>query len=138
MADWLTPEQRRRAMQAVKSKDTKPEMTVRRLVHRMGYRYRLHRKGLPGRPDLVFGPRKKIIFVHGCFWHAHNCKYGRMPTSNEDYWHPKLKRNQERDAENRAELKALGWNVLTLWECEIKDTASLIDRITEFLDGISQ
>lgn len=138
MADWLTPEQRRRAMQAVKSKDTKPEMTVRRLVHRMGYRYRLHKKELPGRPDLVFGPRKKAIFVHGCFWHSHSCKYGRLPTSNEDYWIPKLKRNQERDAENRAELNALGWSVLTLWECEIKDTASLIERITGFLDGPGQ
>lgn len=134
MADWLTPEQRRRVMQAIKSKDTKPEMTVRRLVHRMGYRYRLHKKGLPGRPDLVFGGRKKIIFVHGCFWHAHNCKYGRPPKSRQDYWLPKLKRNKERDAENRAALRELGWRVMTIWECEIKDTAALMNRITTFLD----
>ena len=134
MADWLTPAQRRRVMQAIKSKDTKPEMTVRRLVHRMGYRYRLHKKGLPGSPDLVFGGRRKIIFVHGCFWHAHSCKYGRPPKSRQDYWLPKLKRNKERDAENRAALRELGWRVMTIWECEIKDTAALMNRITTFLD----
>ena len=138
MADWLTPEQRRRVMQAIKSKDTKPEMTVRRLVHRMGYRYRLHKKGLPGRPDLVFGGRRKIIFVHGCFWHAHSCKYGRAPKSRQGYWLPKLKRNKERDAENRSELRELGWRVMTIWECEIKDTAALMNRITEFLDDIDE
>ena len=135
MADWLTPEQRRRVMQAIKSKDTGPEMAVRRLAHRLGYRYRLHRKGLPGRPDLVFGGRKKIIFVHGCFWHAHSCRYGRAPTSREEYWLPKLKRNKERDAENQAKLRELGWSVMVIWECEIKDTAKLIDRITSFLDN---
>ncbi len=122
-------------MQAVKSKDTKPEMAVRRLVHSMGYRYRLHKKGLPGRPDLVFGPRRKVIFVHGCFWHVHDCKYFRMPASNTDYWLPKLRRNQERDAENRAALCAMGWQVLTVWECAIKDTAGLAAEIRHFLDG---
>ena len=135
MADWLTPEQRRRVMQAIKNKDTGPEMAVRRLVHRLGYRYRLHKKGLPGRPDLVFGGRKKIIFVHGCFWHAHTCRYGRAPTSREEYWLPKLKRNKERDAENQEQLGKLGWSVMVIWECEIKDVAKLTDRITSFLDG---
>ena len=134
MADWLTPEQRRRVMQAVKSKDTGPEMAVRRLVHGMGYRYRLHKKGLPGRPDLVFGGRQKVIFVHGCFWHAHTCRSGRPPTSRQDYWLPKLKRNKERDAENEAKLKELGWRVLVVWECQIKDTPALIDMIKSFLD----
>ena len=137
MADWLTEEQRRRVMQAIKSKDTGPEMAVRRMVHRLGYRYRLHKKGLPGRPDLVFAPRKKVIFVHGCFWHAHDCRYGRAPTSRQEYWLPKLKRNRERDAENKAELESLGWEVLTVWECQIKkkDTTALVEALTGFLDG---
>ncbi|MDE0622866.1 MAG: very short patch repair endonuclease [Bryobacterales bacterium] len=134
MTDWLTVEQRRRVMQAVKGKDTGPELTVRRIVHRLGYRYRLHKKDLPGRPDLVFGPRKKVIFVHGCFWHAHNCRYGRMPESRQEYWVPKLIGNMERDKANVAKLEAMGWEVLTVWECEVKRTAELVDRLTEFLD----
>ena len=134
MADWLTQEQRRYVMQSVKSKNTGPEMAVRRIVHGLGYRYRLHKKGLPGRPDLVFAGRKKIIFVHGCFWHAHNCRYGRAPSSRQEYWLPKLERNKERDRENRSDLEAQGWNVLTVWECEIKDTAALVERLTRFLD----
>lgn len=133
MADWLTPAQRRHVMQSVKSKNTGPEMAVRRIVHGLGYRYRLHKKGLPGRPDLVFAGRKKIIFVHGCFWHAHDCRYGRAPSSRQEYWLPKLKRNKERDRENRSALEALGWKVLTVWECEIKDTTALVKRLTEFL-----
>ena len=136
MTDWLTVEQRRRVMQAVRSKNTGPEMTVRRIVHRLGYRYRLHKKGLPGKPDLVFARRKRVIFVHGCFWHAHDCKYGRAPTSREDYWLPKLRRNKERDAENRAALEELGWSVLTVWECLVKkkDTTELVETLTSFLD----
>ena len=134
MADWMTPEQRTRVMQAIRGKDTAPEMAVRRLVHSLGYRYRLHKKGLPGRPDLVFGPRKKVIFVHGCFWHAHHCRNGRAPSSRQDYWLPKLKRNKERDAENKADLEAQGWRVLTIWECEIKDTGSVVRMIRDFLD----
>lgn len=133
MADTVSPEKRSQIMQAIKSRNTGPELTVRRLAHRLGYRYRLHRKDLPGRPDLVFPARKKVIFVHGCFWHAHSCKYGRAPQSRQDYWLPKLKRNQERDAENRAELAALGWEVLTLWECELKDLGGLADRLKAFL-----
>ncbi len=137
MADWLTVEQRRRVMQAIKSKDTGPEMAIRRLLHRLGYRYRLHKKGLPGKPDLVFGSRRKVIFVHGCFWHAHDCRYGRAPESRQDYWLPKLRRNKERDAEKLAELEALGWEVLTIWECQIKakDQSGLVDTVTAFLDG---
>lgn len=136
MADWLTVEQRSRVMQAIKSKDTGPEMLVRRLVHGLGYRYRLHKKGLPGRPDLVFAGRKKIIFVHGCFWHAHDCRFGRAPKSRQDYWIPKLRRNKERDEENRTQLEALGWEVLTIWECQLKskDRAELVRTVTEFLD----
>ena len=137
MTDWLTTEQRRRVMQAIRGKDTKPELTVRRLLHRLGYRYRLHKKGLPGRPDLVFAGRKKVVFVHDCFWHAHDCRFGRAPTSREDYWLPKLRRNKERDAENEAALEAMGWEVHTVWECEIKkkDKSELVKSLTEFLDA---
>ncbi len=134
MADWLTPEQRRHVMQSIRSRDTGPELAVRRILHRLGFRYRLHKKGLPGRPDLVFGPRRKVIFVHGCFWHAHDCRYGRAPQSRQEYWIPKLKRNRERDLENKTALEALGWNVLTVWECEIRDTAALVIRLTAFLN----
>ena len=122
-------------MRAVKSKDTSPEMAVRRLVHALGYRYRLHRSDLPGKPDLVFGPRRKVIFVHGCFWHGHGCARGnRIPKSNTDYWKAKISRNKARDLKTQSELKALGWRSLTIWECELsKDDLS--QRIREFLDS---
>src|SRR5215475_4488942 len=96
-------------MRAIRSKDMKPELAVRSLVHRMGYRYRLHRHDLPGRPDMVFPGRKKVIFVHGCFWHSHNCKVAHVPKSNRDYWGPKLERNRMRDEKNLAALEAAGW-----------------------------
>ena len=136
MADTVTPERRSEIMSRIKSKGTKPEMRVRRLVHSLGFRYRLHKHKLPGRPDLVFGPRKKVIFVHGCFWHMHpdpECKLATLPKSNTDYWLPKLKRNLERDNANREALKELGWEVLTIWECEIRKSVDLERRIVEFL-----
>lgn len=123
-------------MAAIKSKGMKPEMIVRSLVHGMGYRYRLHRKGLPGKPDLVFGPRKKVIFVHGCFWHQHDdpdCKIARKPKSNTGYWDEKLARNVERDAQNLTRLEEAGWKVLTIWECQTKDRAALMSRLDDFL-----
>jgi DNA mismatch endonuclease (patch repair protein) len=126
-------------MQAIRSKDTKPELLVRGLVYRMGYRYRLHRKDLPGKPDLVFGKRRKVIFVHGCFWHGHSdpaCPDGRKPETNKSYWLPKLERNQRRDQENAEALKAAGWNVLTIWECETHDISALEQRLRAFLDGV--
>lgn len=133
--DPLTPEQRRYTMRQVHSEDTKPEMRVRRLTHRMGYRYRLHRKDLPGKPDLVFPGRKKIIFVHGCFWHGHDCPAGRkIPKTNQEYWINKLNRNKARDQANIAQLKALGWDVLVIWECETRDEQALAERIQHFLD----
>ncbi|HID33675.1 MAG TPA: DNA mismatch endonuclease Vsr [Anaerolineae bacterium] len=139
MTEWidpLTPEQRRHAMRQVRSEDTKPEMRVRRLTHRMGYRYRLHRKDLPGKPDLVFPGRKKVIFVHGCFWHGHDCPAGRkIPKTNQAYWTNKLNRNKERDRINQAKLRELGWDVLVIWECETKDEEALAERIVGFLDG---
>jgi len=126
---------RSRVMRAVKGKDTKPEQAVRSLLHSLGYRFRLHRRDLPGSPDIVFPGRKAAIFVHGCFWHGHTCSRGsRMPKANADYWVGKLARNQARDATTRAALEALGWRVLTVWECEIRDAAMLADRLREFLD----
>ena len=108
-------------MRAVKCKDTAPEMVVRRLVHSLGYRYRLHRRDLPGKPDLVFGPRRKVIFVHGCFWHGHTCKRGnRQPKTNADYWRKKIQVNKERDKSTLEELRARGWEILVVWECETK------------------
>lgn len=133
VADKITPARRSENMRRIKSKGMKPEMVVRRLVHGLGYRYRLHRKDLPGKPDLVFGPRRSVIFVHGCFWHQHECRDGRVPSSNRDYWEPKLARNVERDRKTRQELEAAGWRVLVVWECEIKDEATLADRLVAFL-----
>jgi len=136
MTDKLSPERRSQNMAAIRSGGMKPEMIVRRLAHGMGYRYRLHRKDLPGKPDLVFGPRRKVIFVHGCFWHQHadpDCKIARRPKSNAAYWELKLQRNVQRDADNLAALQALGWGVLTIWECETKDTDALATRIRAFL-----
>lgn len=126
-------------MSHIHSKDMVPEMIVRKLVHGMGYRYRLHQKDLPGKPDLVFSSRKKIIFVHGCFWHQHNdpkCKFAHTPKSNTDYWFPKLKRNVERDREHMKELEQLGWDVLVVWECETKPerTKYLETKIKKFLE----
>lgn len=121
-------------MQAVKSRDTKPEMTVRRLVHAMGYRYRLHKKDLPGKPDLVFASRRKVIFVHGCFWHGHDCKRGaRTPKANRKYWQAKIERNKQRDLKSQELLRLDEWGVLTVWECELKDASALQERLTRFL-----
>lgn len=121
-------------MRAVKSTDTKPELAVRSLAHRLGFRFRLHRKDLPGRPDLVFAGRRKVIFVNGCFWHGHDCKRGaRMPKANASYWRSKIERNRARDAKARADLAAAGWDVLTIWECETKDRDHLRQRLIAFL-----
>lgn len=121
MVDKLSPARRSDNMRRIKSKDMKPELLIRSLVHRMGYRFRLHAKDLPGKPDLVFRSRRKVIFVHGCFWHGHEragCLDGRVPKSNVGYWGPKLVRNKKRDAEHIAALEAAGWKVKVIWECE--------------------
>ena len=126
-------------MRAVKSQDTKPEMTVRRLAHGMGYRYRLHRNDLPGKPDLAFPTRRKVIFVHGCFWHQHHCaRGGRTPKSSRDYWIPKLRRNKQRDAEHQIRLYEMGWTVLVIWECEMKELGAVRARIRVFLEGATR
>jgi DNA mismatch endonuclease (patch repair protein) len=120
-------------MRRIRSKDMLPELAVRSMVHRMGYRFRLHRKDLPGKPDLVFVARRKVIFVHGCFWHAHDCKTAHRPKSNADYWGPKLKRNQARDERNLVALVAQGWKPLVIWECELKKGLCAGARIRRFL-----
>ncbi len=121
-------------MRAIRSKGMRPELAVRSLVHKMGYRYRLHKKDLPGKPDLVFASRRKVIFVHGCFWHSHyGCSAAHVPKSNQDYWGPKLRRNQSRDRRNIKNLGLAGWSSLIIWECETKDTTSLEKRVKRFL-----
>ncbi len=134
--DKISPERRSANMSAIHSSDTKPELLVRRLVHRSGYRFRLHRKDLPGKPDLVFPGRKAVIFVHGCFWHMHGCSAVRVPKSNTDYWMPKLMRNRERDVKNVQALTEMGWRVLTVWDCETADLKTLEDRLKRFLDPL--
>jgi DNA mismatch endonuclease (patch repair protein) len=130
-----SPEVRRRTMQAVKSKNTAPELLVRSLAHRMGYRFRLHGKNLPGKPDLVFPGRRKAIFVHGCFWHGHHCARGaRVPKSNRDYWTKKIARNKERDRAACAALAHSGWTYLILWECGLRNEKGLKARIRKFLN----
>jgi DNA mismatch endonuclease (patch repair protein) len=135
MTDILSPSERSALMRLVKSKNTVPELVVRRLCRNLGHKgYRLHRKGLPGKPDVVFVKRKLAIFVHGCFWHGHNCHgHVRQPKSKQSYWIPKIKRNCERDAENIAALNALGWQILIVWECETKHPDSLSLRLADFL-----
>lgn len=120
-------------MRRITGKDTSPELVVRRILFRLGYRYRLHRSDLPGKPDIVFRGRRKLIFVHGCFWHAHSCHKAHQPKTNKAYWSPKLKRNRERDARHLMELQAAGWDVLTIWECELKNLGSLERRLLRFL-----
>lgn len=123
-------------MQAVRSKNTRPELLVRRLLHANGYRYRLHSKKLPGCPDLVFPRRKKVLFIHGCWWHGHNCQRGsRVPKTNVVYWTKKVMRNRNRDADSRKKLEAQGWKVLAIWECELNDESLVLMHLSQFLDN---
>ncbi len=123
-------------MASIRSKDMKPELAVRKAAHRLGFRFRLHRKDLHGKPDLVFPKYRSVIFVHGCFWHQHGepkCLDGRPPKSNSGYWGPKLARNTARDADNRVKLESEGWRVLVIWECETKEPAAIAGKISDFL-----
>jgi DNA mismatch endonuclease, patch repair protein len=130
VTDVLTPEQRSRNMAAIRGKNTGPEMKVRRALHAMGYRYRLHGPGLAGKPDLVFPRFNTVVFVHGCFWHMHRCPYGRCaPSSNAAFWETKRLGNNERDRRNRRALKADGWKVFTIWECETRDATTFQKRL---------
>lgn len=127
-------EQRSKNMRSIRSKNTKPELAVRRIVYGLGYRYRLHVRSLPGKPDIALSSRKKVIFVHGCFWHQHqHCAGGHLPTSRRCYWEPKLARNVERDQEHQEALRSLGWKTLTVWECELKSVKKVETRIKRFL-----
>jgi len=125
--DNTDPATRSAVMSRIRSRDTKPEMAVRRALHASGLRYRLHRKGLPGRPDLVFPGRRIALFVHGCFWHQHGCCLSHAPASRLEYWGPKLRRNKERDAENTKALEATAWTVMQIWECETRVPAVLAE-----------
>lgn len=133
--DVLTKKQRSYCMSKIRSKDTKPEITVRKIIYNLGYRYRIHKKNLTGCPDIVLSKHRKIIFVNGCWWHRHNCKLGRRsPKSNLSYWLPKLCANKERHIRNVKKLRNQGWKVLNVWECKIKDIERLKKKISEFLD----
>jgi|SRR5208282_94922 len=135
--DTLTPSERSVRMALIRSRDTKPEIAVRSLVHGMGYRYRLHGKDLPGSPDLIFKAKRKVIFVHGCFWHLHrNCSNCRPPKSRRDYWKPKLERNAARDKQVRRRLRQLGWRCLVVWECELANRVRLSGKVSDFLRKI--
>lgn len=120
-------------MQSVGTRHTGPELTVRSLLHRLGYRFRLHGRDLPGSPDIVFRTRHKVIFVHGCYWHGHGCPKGKLPKSRSDYWVPKIAKNRERDMRNDAALRAIGWESLTVWQCETKDFSTLAAQVIRFL-----
>jgi DNA mismatch endonuclease (patch repair protein) len=125
-------------MSRIRATNSKPELMVRRLLHGGGYRYRLHVKDLPGRPDIVFRKRRAVIFVHGCFWHRHSdptCKLARLPKSRLDFWLPKLEGNRGRDINNIAHLEAMGWRVLLVWECELRDREQLGNRLRRFIEG---
>ena len=136
--DTLSPSERSERMSRVRSKNTKPELTIRRLVHSLGYRYRLHATQLPGKPDLVFAARRKVIFAHGCFWHRHGarCHLTRLPKSKLDFWQPKLEQNKKRDEKNIRELRKRGWKPLVIWECQLKTGSSLVERIMKFLESV--
>ena len=134
MTDVYGPEKRSAVMRRVKGRDTTPEKTVRRLLTRLGARYRLHRKDLPGKPDIVMPGRRLALFVHGCFWHGHDCARGaRVPKANRDYWTAKVARNRARDEAAREALTGSGWRVETLWECELKDEAAVTARLEDLL-----
>lgn len=133
MTDPLDQEDRSRLMRRVKQQNTKPEMLVRSLLHRLGYRFSLHRKDLPGTPDIVFPKRRLALFVHGCFWHGHDCRRGRLPKTRIDYWEPKMAANKARDQRKELELIEHGWRVAKVWECELDDMQALSERLTALL-----
>ena len=131
--DTISKDSRSALMSRIRSKNTRPELVVRSILHRLGFRFRLHRKDLPGHPDIVLPKYRKIVLVQGCFWHGHSCRLASRPKSNQEYWYRKIASNQERDRHVRAELEAADWSVLELWECEIRAGTDLIQRIEEFI-----
>ena len=133
--DTLTPDQRSSLMGRVKQRDTAPELRVRSLLHQHGLRFRLQKPRLPGKPDIIFPGLRRVIFVHGCFWHGHQCPKGKLPTSNTAFWSAKIERNRLRDGEVERGLKDLGWSVLVIWECQLKDETALWNTLAEFLQA---
>lgn len=134
--DTLTPADRSAVMARVRSKNSRPELVIRKMIYGMGYRYRLHAGELPGRPDIVFRSRRKAIFVHGCFWHRHKeCALARLPKSRLEFWIPKLEKNRQRDGQVGTLLKKMHWRILTIWECEIDNPAKVENRIRRFLNA---
>lgn len=134
--DKISPERRSANMARIRNKDTSPEVALRRIIYALGYRFRLHRRDLPGKPDIVFPARRKLILMHGCFWHQHpNCAEGRIPGSRPEYWVQKLTGNQLRDEANRAILERQGWKILVVWECELKGPAAVAKTVRKFLDS---
>ncbi len=132
MVDVVDPETRSRMMAGIRGKDTKPEILIRQGLHRKGYRFRLHRVGLPGRPDLVFPSRQAVIMVHGCFWHGHDCHLFKWPSSRQEFWHGKITRNRQKDGESENALLRKGWRVLTVWECALKGrTRQPLERVID-------
>lgn len=131
------PDAIRKRMSSIRGRDTRPELVVRRLAHSFGYRFRLHLRNLPGQPDLVFPRHRKVIFVHGCFWHQHACRLGaKKPATRPEYWLPKLERNAARDVHNCNQLERSGWRVMVVWECETQDQVALAARIKSFLSRV--
>lgn len=133
MVDTRSPSQRSAIMKSVGTRNTGPEIAVRKILHSLGYRFRLHRKDLPARPDIVLPRHEKVILVHGCFWHGHQCSKGNLPKSRLSYWGPKITANKKRDARNLRKLRALGWRPLVVWQCETKDIAKLKARLLKFV-----
>lgn len=134
--DKLDARRRSDNMRRIRSKNTKPEVMLRSLLHKQGYRFRIHRRDLPGNPDIVFPSRRKAIFVHGCFWHQHpGCREGRLPGTRQEYWRPKLDKNTVRDASSILALRKLGWEVAVVWECELESATTVLRKVQDFLSG---
>lgn len=135
MPDVYDPHKRSWIMSRIRSRNTGPEVLVRSLIHRMGYRFRLHHRKLPGHPDIVLARHRKVVFVNGCFWHGHeNCRRSKLPSTNADFWSSKIARNKERDAEAMRMLSALGWRTLVIWQCETRDRQKLLETLTAFFE----
>lgn len=133
MSDRVPAAKRSAIMRAVKPENTGPEIALRKMLHRLGYRYKLHTRELPGKPDIAFPARRKVIFVHGCFWHGHRCRYGRLPKTRLEYWQPKIEANRARDTRKTNELLRAGWEIAVVWQCELKDSARTLKKLTSFL-----
>lgn len=134
MTDVVSPEERSRMMSGIRGKDTKPEMLVRNSLHKRGFRYRLHEKKLPGKPDLVFSKYNTALFINGCFWHGHDCHLFKFPKSNADFWREKIEGNRKRDEKNIARLRADGWHIIVVWECDLRGKSETENQ--KFFDGI--